>query len=168
MRKEAKRDKTNIGGGEFCDSEGRRDRVRISWREKSGNMRKELVGLYYLARINSVLVLSQFWYLVPVFCMVYRRWTPIEVSSENSIQVLNILFHFYVSPPSSWRLENGFDNIFRGSGVRYSTILEKQVLAFLTSWMRRVISYPSSTIRSCLWPLPLSSGHIKAFRIQSQ
>ena len=39
---------------------------------KSRRMRKDLVGLYYLAHIASVLILSQFWWLVPVFSMVYR------------------------------------------------------------------------------------------------
>ena len=34
--------------------------------------RKELAELYYLSQIASVLVLSHFWWLVPVLYMVYR------------------------------------------------------------------------------------------------
>ena len=38
---------------------------------ESRRTRKELVGLYYLAHISSVVVLSRFWWLVPVFSTVY-------------------------------------------------------------------------------------------------
>ena len=41
-------------------------------REGKGiRMRKELVGLYYLAHIDSVLVLYHFLWLVPVLSMLY-------------------------------------------------------------------------------------------------
>ena len=72
--------------------------------EKSIRMRKDLVGLYYLAHVAFVLVLYQFWWLVPIFSMVYRWLTPVEVSSETPIHVLKFLFHLSVSPPSNWRL----------------------------------------------------------------
>ena len=39
---------------------------------------------------------------------------------------------------------------------------------FLLSRMRRVMSYPSSTIRSGLWPFPSSFSYIKEFRMHSQ
>ena len=39
---------------------------------KIRRMRKDLVGLYYLAHIASILVLSRFWWLVPVLSVVYR------------------------------------------------------------------------------------------------
>ena len=55
--------------------------------------------------------------------------------SETPIHVLTILFHSSISPPSIWRPDDGLDNlglkIFRGAGVRYSTILEDQVLSLL-------------------------------------
>ena len=38
---------------------------------KIRRMRKEMFVLYYLAHIASVLVLSLFWWLVPIFSMVY-------------------------------------------------------------------------------------------------
>ena len=39
---------------------------------KIRRMRKEMVGLYYLAHIASVIVLYRFWLLVPNLSMVYR------------------------------------------------------------------------------------------------
>ena len=48
--------------------------VAIIWNLK-------LILLYYLAHIPSILVLSHFWWSVPVFSMVYRRRTPDVVSS---------------------------------------------------------------------------------------
>ena len=45
----------------------------------------KLILLYYLAHITSVLALSQFWRLVPVFSLLYRWQTHIEVSSETPI-----------------------------------------------------------------------------------
>ena len=129
-------------------------------------------GLYYLAHIAHVLVLYHVWWLVLVFSMVYRWWTPIKVSSENLIHVLTILFHLLVSPPSSWRLMmvwkilNSTLFVDLGSGI--VPYLMNKSSYFLTSWMRRVMSSPSSTIRSYLWPLPSPSGYINAFSIQSQ
>ena len=119
-------------------------------------MRKDLVGLYYLARIDSVLNLSQFWWLVLVFSMVYRWWTPAEVSSETHIHVLTILFRLPVSPPSSWRLMTVW-TILKSTlsvelGSRIVPSLRNKSSAFLTSCMRRVMSPPSSTIRPGLWP----------------
>ena len=49
---------------------------------KSRSMRKKMFGLYYLAHIDFVLVLSHFWWLVLVLSMVYRWWTPVKVSAE--------------------------------------------------------------------------------------
>ena len=59
-RKEEKQDKTKIGVGtsltvKVGDID---DKIREG---KSRRMRKDMVGLYYLAHIVSVLVLSQFW-----------------------------------------------------------------------------------------------------------
>ena len=93
-RKAAKRDRMNKAG-----------EIDENIREgKIGSTRKELVGLYYLSHIVSILGLYQFWCLVIVFYVVYRWRTPVKVSSENPIHVLTILFHLSVSPPFSWRL----------------------------------------------------------------
>ena len=70
MRKEAKRDKTKIGVGTSVTVKVGEIDEKI--REvKSRRIRKELVGLY-LTHISSVLIISHFWWLVPVFSMVYR------------------------------------------------------------------------------------------------
>ena len=90
-------------GEELFHSGGRRDQWEDQW-GKNIRMRKELVGLYCLSHIASVLAISQFWWLVLVFYMIYRWQTTIKVSSETPIQILSILFHLSVSPPSSWRL----------------------------------------------------------------
>ena len=63
---------------------------RYWWEDQGGKIRsmtKDLVGLYYLAHIVSVLILSQFWWLLPVLYMVYSWWTPVEVSSKTSMHV---------------------------------------------------------------------------------
>ena len=72
MRKETKQDKTKIGVGTS---------VTVKFGEIDENIRdgerrrisKEMVGFYYLEQIASDLVISQFWWLVPVFSMVYIR-----------------------------------------------------------------------------------------------
>ena len=69
-RKGVKQDKTKIAVGtsvtvKFGDIN---EKIREG---KNRRMRKELFGFYYLAHIAYVLVLSQFWWLVPVFSMVY-------------------------------------------------------------------------------------------------
>ena len=60
-RKEAKRDKTDIRVGTSIKVKvGEIDeKIREG---QSRRMRKELVGLYYLANIDSVLILSHFWW----------------------------------------------------------------------------------------------------------
>ena len=60
----------------------------------------KLILLYYLAHTPSILILSHFWLSVPVFSMVYIRGTPAVVSSENPINLVTILSHLSVSPPS--------------------------------------------------------------------
>ena len=70
-RKEENRDKTRIVVGTSVSVKVKEINEKI--REgKIRSMRKELVGLYYLAHINSVLICSNVWWLVPVFYMVYR------------------------------------------------------------------------------------------------
>ena len=70
-RKEAKWDRRKIGiGTSVTVKVGEIDeKIREG---KSRRMRKELVGLCYLAHINYFLVLSHFWWLLTVFYMVYR------------------------------------------------------------------------------------------------
>ena len=70
MRKGEKRVKTNIGVGTSVTVMVRDiyEKIRES---KIIRMRKELVDLYYLAHIASVLVFSRFWWLLPLFIMVY-------------------------------------------------------------------------------------------------
>ena len=70
-RKEAKRDKKKIGvGTSVTVTVGEiNEKIREG---KSRSTRKDMVGLYYLSHIASYLVLSQFWWLVPVFSIVYR------------------------------------------------------------------------------------------------
>ena len=156
-RKGVKRDKTKIAVGtsvtvKFGDIN---EKIREG---KNRRMRKELFGFYSLAHIAYVLVLSQFWCLVPVFSMVYIWWNTVKVSSENSIHILTILFHLSISPPCSWRLMvfwnilNSTLSVDLGSGI--VPPLRNNYSAFLTSCMRRLMSPPSSTIRSGLWPLP--------------
>ena len=75
------------------------------------------------------------------------------------------------------------DNFFHSVSLPYCwclmmvwTILNSSLLVelgnkyfnFLLSRMRRVMSYPSSTIRSGLWPFPSSFSYIKAFRMHPQ
>ena len=60
----------------------------------------KLILLYYLSHIISILVLSRFWWSVPVLSIVYRKWNPFVVSSENPIHLGEILFHLSVPPPS--------------------------------------------------------------------
>ena len=67
--------------------------VAIMWNLK-------LILLSYLAHIPSILVLSHFWWSVPVLSMVYRWQTPVVVSSETPIHLVAMLFHLSVSPPS--------------------------------------------------------------------
>ena len=85
-RKEAKRDKTNTRVGTSVTVKVGEIDEKIREGE-SRRARKELVGLYYLSHIASALVLSHFWWLVPVFSMVYIWRTTIEVSSETPINV---------------------------------------------------------------------------------
>ena len=120
-RKETKREKTNIGVG--TSNTVKVGNIDEKIREgQSRGMRKDLVGLYYLAHIASFLVLSQFWWLVPVFSIVYRWWTPVEVSSETPIYVLTILFHLSVFPHSRcclmmvWKIFNSAFSVDMGSG----------------------------------------------------
>ena len=71
MRKEAKRDKTKIRVGTSVTAKVKEIDKKI--REgKTRSMSKELISLYYLAHIASVIVLSHFWWLVPILSMVYR------------------------------------------------------------------------------------------------
>ena len=71
IRKETNQDKAKIGVGASVTVKV--GEINENIREgKIRRMRKELVGLCYLAHIASVLVLSQFWWLVPVFYMLYR------------------------------------------------------------------------------------------------
>ena len=139
---------------------------------KSRRMSKDLVGLYYLAHIPFVLVLSRCCWLGPVFSIVYRWWTPVKVFSENSIHLLTILFHSSISPPSSWRLMIVWTilnlELFLDLGSGIVPSLTNNYSAFLPSWMRRIMSPPWSTIRSSLGSLPSSSGYIKASRMQFQ
>ena len=69
--KEAKGNKTKIGVGNSVtvnvgeiNEDIREGEIR--------RMMKELVGLYYSSQIASVLVISHFWWLVPVLSMVHR------------------------------------------------------------------------------------------------
>ena len=57
---ESRKDKTKIGVGTYVTVKvGEIDeKIREG---KSRRMRKDLVGLYYLSRISSVLVISRFW-----------------------------------------------------------------------------------------------------------
>ena len=70
MRKGEKRVKTNIGVGTSVTVMVRDiyEKIRES---KIIRMRKELVDLYYLAHIASVLLFSRFWWLLPLLIMVY-------------------------------------------------------------------------------------------------
>ena len=54
---------------------------------KSISIRKELVGLYYLSHIASVLVLSHILWLVLVFSMVYRHEPPKLRKDEDGSNV---------------------------------------------------------------------------------
>ena len=76
-RKEAKRDRTNIRMGDSItvkvgdiDAKIREGEIRRT--------RKDMVSLHCLLHIASALLLSHFWWLVLVFSMVYRCWTPIK------------------------------------------------------------------------------------------
>ena len=137
---EKKRDKTNIRVGTSVTVKvGDIDeKIRDG---KSRRTRKELVGC--LAHITYVLDLSQFWWLVPDFSMVYIWRTPVEVSSETPIHVLTILFHLCISPPYSWRLMMVWTILTStlsaemGSGILPS--LSNKPYDFLPSWIRRVM-----------------------------
>ena len=67
--------------------------VAIVWNLK-------LILFYYLDHIPSILALYHFWWSVPVFSMVYWWRTPVVVSSETPIHLVEILFHLSISPPS--------------------------------------------------------------------
>ena len=60
----------------------------------------KIILLYYLVHIDYVIVLSQFWFSVPFFSMLYIRLTTTAVSSETIIHILEC-FHLSVSIPSS-------------------------------------------------------------------
>ena len=55
-----------------------------------------------------------------------------------------------------------------GDGSGRVPSFRKRSSAFFPSWMRSVISPPSSTMRSGPWPLPSSSGQVRAFNVHSQ
>ena len=170
-RKEANRDKTKIRVG--TSGTVKVGEIDEKIREgESRSMRKDLVGLYYLAHTAYVLIISRFCWLVPVFSMVYRWWTPVMFSSENPIHVLTILFHLSISLPYSWRLMIVWtiliSALFVDMGSGIVTSLSKNSSAFLPSCMRRVMSPPLSTIRSGMWSLSSSSGYIKSLRMQYQ
>mmetsp|Transcript_4881 Transcript_4881/g.10282 ORF Transcript_4881/g.10282 Transcript_4881/m.10282 type:complete len:235 (+) Transcript_4881:751-1455(+) len=109
---------------------------------------------------------------VPVFSMVYSLCTPVVVSSDTPKHLCAILFHLSVSPASNSLLMmvstilNSALSVLEGSG-RVPSFRNKSS-AFLPSWIRRVMSPPSSTIRSGPWPLPSSSCQVRAFRVHSQ
>ena len=60
----------------------------------------KLILLYYLSHIPSIIVLSHFWWSVPVFSMVHRRQTHGVVSSETPIHLVRFFSHLSVSPLS--------------------------------------------------------------------
>ena len=63
--------KTKIGVGTYVTVKVRDIDEKI--REVNiRSIRKELVGLYYSSHVDSIPVLSSFWWLVPVFSMMYR------------------------------------------------------------------------------------------------
>ena len=69
IRKEENQDKTKIGMGNYVTVKVGDTNERIT-EGKSRKMSKEMAGWYYLAYIDSILVLSHFWWLFPVFSMV--------------------------------------------------------------------------------------------------
>ena len=71
MIKEAKWDKTRIGVGTSVIVKAGETDEKIRER-KTRRIRKELFGLYYLAPITSFLIVSDFWWLLTLFYMVYR------------------------------------------------------------------------------------------------
>merc|ERR1719401_421447 len=109
---------------------------------------------------------------LPCFSMVYRRWTPVVVSSDTPLHLAAILFHLSFSPARSRRfimvrtILNSSLSVLVGSGSVPSLAYASS--AFLPSWMRSVMSPPSSTMMSGPWPLPSSSGHVTAWRVHSQ
>mmetsp|Transcript_16304 Transcript_16304/g.37721 ORF Transcript_16304/g.37721 Transcript_16304/m.37721 type:complete len:216 (-) Transcript_16304:342-989(-) len=108
----------------------------------------------------------------PFFSMVYNLWTPVVVSSETPWHRVAILFHLSVSPDSKRRLMmvstilNSALSVLEGSGRVPS--LRKRSSAFFPSWIRSVMSPPSSMIRSGPCPLSSSSGQVRAFKVHSQ
>ena len=69
-RKEVNQDRTKIGVGDSITVKVGEINEKI--REgKIRSMRKDLVGLYYLAHIAFILVIYHFWWLVLVLSMVY-------------------------------------------------------------------------------------------------
>ena len=84
---------------------------------------------------------------------------------KTLIYVLEIMFHFSISPPYSCRLmvvrtilNSDFTMKIRSGAF---TPLRNKYSALLPSCIIRFISTPSKTIRSGLWPLTSSSRHIK-------
>ena len=104
----------------------------------------KIIFLYYLAHISSVLLLFHFWWRVTVFSMANIWWTPVEVSSEITIQVLAILFHLWIYPPYScclmmfWTISNSEFYVELGSGIvpslrnKSSTILPSRMIRFMS------------------------------------
>mmetsp|Transcript_33372 Transcript_33372/g.53473 ORF Transcript_33372/g.53473 Transcript_33372/m.53473 type:complete len:204 (+) Transcript_33372:822-1433(+) len=99
--------------------------------------------------------------------MVYRRCTPVVVSSDTPTIRAAILCHFFGSLPNSCLmirktcLNSGFDSLV-GSGLDPSD--SNFFSHFTPSWMSKVASPPSSTIKFG----PSSFGHVNAARVQSQ
>ena len=77
--------------------------------------------------------------------------------------MVRVTYMTWLSMMVVWKILNSTFSVKLGSGIVPS--LRNKSSAFLPSYMRRVMSPPSSTIRSCMLPLPSSSGCIKAFRM---
>ena len=173
-RKEVNQDRTKIGvGASITVKVGEiNEKIREG---KIRSMRKDLVGLYYLAHIAFILVIYHFWWLVLVLSMVYIWWTPVKISSENPIHVLTILFRLSVSPPSSWHLMmvwtilNSTLSVELGSGISPSLSNKSSLFLPLRLSPRKckgVSSCPRYSTRSppARTPLPRHTSWTASYR----
>ena len=106
----------------------------------------------------------------PLAAMTYNLWTPVVVSSDTPIMRSASLVHFVGCLGNSRArrartILNSALSVDSGSG---RVLLAAYAFSALTpSWIRRVMSPPSSTIRSHPSPFA-SSGHVMALRVHSQ
>ena len=96
-------------GGEFFHSEVQRDQWE-DWGGKSRKMQKYLVRLYYLSHINSIHVLSLFWWLVPVFSMVYRWWSLVKNILRTSLTRIGNYVSF-IRLPTLYKVPDEFSTL---------------------------------------------------------